>query len=93
MSITVRIPAVLRRLTAGCHELIVAGATVEEALEAIGREHSGFLERVRTGPGQVQPFLNLFVNGQDIRFAAGLGTPVSAGDEISIIPSIAGGRC
>lgn len=93
MSIAVRVPAVLRRLTAGRDELTVTGETVEEALEAVGREHAGFLERVRSGPGQIQPFLNLFVNGQDIRFSAGLGTPVAAGDEISIIPSIAGGRC
>jgi molybdopterin converting factor small subunit len=92
MSVTVRIPGVLRRLTAGHDEVEVTGATVEEALEAVGREHTGFLDRVRTGPGQARPFLNLFVNGQDIRFIGGMGTPVYEGDEISIIPSVAGGR-
>lgn len=92
MSVTLRIPTVLRRLTAGLDEIEAEGRTVEEVLESIGRDHGAFLARVRTAPGQIEPFLNLFVNGEDVRFAAGLQTPVSAGDEISIIPSIAGGR-
>jgi len=92
MSVTVRIPTVLRKLTAGQDEVVAAAGTVGQVLESVGQEHAGFLARVRPDPDAVQPFLNLFVNGEDVRFAQGLQTPVRDGDEVSIIPSIAGGR-
>lgn len=91
MSITVRIPTVLRRLTAGKDEVAAGGNTVGEVFAELGREHQEFLGRITEG-GEVRPFLNVFVNGDDIRFAQGLATPVKDGDEVSIIPSIAGGR-
>jgi sulfur-carrier protein len=91
MSVTVRIPTVLRRLTAGQDELAAGGSTVGEVFAEVGREHGEFLNRITEG-GEVRPFLNVFVNGDDIRFAQGLQTPVRDGDEVSIIPSIAGGR-
>lgn len=91
MSITVRIPTVLRRLTAGKDEVAAGGSTVGEVFAELGREHQEFLGRITEG-GEVRPFLNVFVNGDDIRFAQGLATPVKDGDEVSIIPSIAGGR-
>lgn len=91
MPVTVRIPTVLRRLTGGADELPVAGGTVGEVFAEVGREHGEFLNRITEG-GEVRPFLNVFVNGDDIRFAQGLQTPVKDGDEVSIIPSIAGGR-
>jgi sulfur-carrier protein len=92
MAVTVRIPTVLRKLTAGQAEIETSGATVDQVLEEIGRDYNGFLDRVRPEPGALQPFLNLFVNGEDVRFQQGLSTPVRDGDEVSIIPSIAGGR-
>lgn len=92
MSITVRVPTVLRRLTAGRDELEAEGRTVAEVLGAIGREHDGFIEKVLGDSGDLRPFLNVFVNGDDIRFVADLDTPVQDGDEVSIIPSLAGGR-
>jgi sulfur-carrier protein len=91
MPVTVRIPTVLRRLTGGHDEVATAGSTVGEVFAAVGQEHQEFLGRITEG-GQVRPFLNVFVNGDDIRFAQGLQTPVRDGDEVSIIPSIAGGR-
>jgi molybdopterin synthase sulfur carrier subunit len=91
MSVTLRVPTVLRKLTAGQDEIETGGTTVAQVLEEVGGRYNGFLERVRPEPGGVQPFLNLFVNGEDVRFAQGLATPVSDGDEVSIIPSIAGG--
>ena len=91
MSVTVRIPTVLRRLTGGRDEVAAGGATVGEVFAELGREHEELLSRITDG-GEVRPFLNVFVNGDDIRFAQGLETPVRDGDEVSIIPSIAGGR-
>lgn len=91
MSVTVRIPTVLRKLTGGHDEVPASGATVGEVFSQVGSEHAEFLDRITEG-GEVRPFLNVFVNGDDIRFAQGLQTPVRDGDEVSIIPSIAGGR-
>ncbi len=92
MAVTVRIPTVLRRLTGGQDEVVATGATVADVLANVGREHAGFLERITTENGGLRPFLNVFVNGDDIRFADDLRTAVRDGDEISIVPSIAGGR-
>jgi molybdopterin synthase sulfur carrier subunit len=91
MSVTVRIPSVLRRATGGKDEVEGKGATVEEVLADVGRVHADFLARVTGEDGALRPFLNVFVNGEDVRFADELRTPVRDGDEISILPSIAGG--
>jgi MoaD family protein len=92
MAVTVRIPTVLRKLTSDRDELSAEGATVGDVLDAVGREHGAFLRRITAEDGTLRPFLNVFVNGNDIRFEDSLGTPVRDGDEVSIIPSIAGGR-
>ena len=92
MSATVRVPTVLRRLTDGRDEVEAEGATVAELLETMGRRHDGFRDRVMTDGGTLRPFLNVFVNGEDIRFGAGLDTAVRDGDEVSIVPSVAGGQ-
>jgi sulfur-carrier protein len=92
MSITVRVPTVLRRLTGGLDELVADGSTVAEVFDVVGRQHDGFCEKVLTDEGALRPFLNVFVNGEDVRFAADLGTSVKDGDEVSIVPSVAGGR-
>lgn len=91
MGVTLRVPTVLRRLTGNAAELSASGTTVAEVLQSVGKEHAAFLERVTTETGELRPFLNVFVNGEDIRFAQGLDTPVHDGDEVSIVPSIAGG--
>ena len=91
MSVKVRIPTVLQKLSGGNRELLVDGATVGQVLVAVGDQHRDLLARVTTDTGAVRPFLNVFVNGDDIRFASDLDTAVRDGDEISIIPSIAGG--
>jgi sulfur-carrier protein len=91
MSVTVRIPTVLRKLTGGQDELEGSGTTVGEVLQAVGGEHAELLQRITTDSGELRPFLNVFLNGEDIRFAEELKTSVADGDEISIIPSIAGG--
>jgi MoaD family protein len=92
MAVTVRVPTVLRRLTDGRDEVEAEGATVAELLETVGRRHDGFRDKVMTDGGTLRPFLNVFVNGEDIRFGAGLETAVRDGDEVSIVPSVAGGQ-
>lgn len=91
MGVTVRVPTVLRKLTGDSAELVATGSTVAEVFRSVGEEHAAFLARITTETGELRPFLNVFVNGEDIRFANGLDTPVKDGDEVSIIPSIAGG--
>jgi molybdopterin synthase sulfur carrier subunit len=91
MGVTVRVPTVLRRLAGDASEVSAAGANVGEVFQSIGRDHAALLQRITTETGELRPFLNVFVNGEDIRFAQGLDTPVRDGDEVSIIPSIAGG--
>lgn len=91
MSVTVRVPTVLQKLSGGQDELVVTGSTVAEVFTAVGESHQELFARITTDEGRVRPFLNVFVNGEDIRFASDLQTQVRDGDEISIIPSIAGG--
>lgn len=91
MAVTIRIPTVLRALADGHAEVEGAGATVGEVLTGLGAGHEQLLRRITTESGEVRQFLNVFVNGEDIRFTEELRTPVADGDEISIIPSIAGG--
>jgi len=93
MSVTVRVPSALRKLTSGQSELTAEGNTVRELLDDLGRKNPGLLERIMGADGDIQQFLNVFVNGSDIRYEDDLDTEVSAGDEVSIVPSIAGGGC
>jgi molybdopterin converting factor small subunit len=91
MSVTVRIPTVLQKLSNGQDEILTAGNTVQEVFTAVRSDYRELYARITTDEGAVRPFLNVFVNGDDIRFASDLQTTVRDGDEISIIPSIAGG--
>ncbi|MGH7475943.1 MAG: MoaD/ThiS family protein [Longimicrobiales bacterium] len=91
MSVIVRIPTVLRRTTAGQAEVAATGATLGEVFQGVGSHYNEFLAKVLTETGELQPFLNVYVNGEDVRLAGELRTPVHEGDEVSIIPSIAGG--
>lgn len=89
---TVRIPTPLRKYTEGKDEVSVTGANVRELLDNLDSAHSGIGERIRDDKGAVRRFVNVFVGEEDIRFLDGLETPVKEGDEVSIIPAIAGGR-
>jgi molybdopterin synthase sulfur carrier subunit len=91
MAVTVRIPTVLQKLAQGQDEIRASGQTVGEVLTTVGTSYQELFARITTDDGAVKPFLNIFVNGDDIRFANDLQTSVRDGDEISIIPSIAGG--
>ena len=90
MAVTVKIPAQLRATTDGASELEVDGTTVGEALDAVFTEHADLRERI-TDSGELRRFVNVYVAGEDIRFQDGLETPISDGDEVTILPAVAGG--
>lgn len=91
MSVTVRIPTPLRNLTNNQETVSAAGANVKAVLEQVQTQFPGLKERLCNGDGSLRRFVNVFLNGEDIRFANGPETPVKDGDELSIIPAIAGG--
>lgn len=91
MAIQVRIPAPLRKLT-NEQELVPAeGATIGDILDNLNTSFPGLFERICDESGNVRRFVNIFVNDEDIRFLQEKATPVKEGDEISIVPAIAGG--
>jgi MoaD family protein len=88
--IVVKIPAQLRNLTQNEAEVEVDGSSVGEALDALYDRYDGLRERI-TEDGDLRRFVNVYVGGEDIRFGDGLDTAVSDGDEITILPAVAGG--
>jgi molybdopterin synthase sulfur carrier subunit len=88
----VYLPTPLRRLTNGQARVVAEGRTVEEALAYLERRFPGLREQIREPSGQVRSFINVFVNGTEIRSLQGPSTPLSDSDEVSIIPAMAGGR-
>ena len=90
MNVTVKIPAQLRAMTGGEAALEVEGSTVGEALDAVFELHDGLRERI-TEDGDLRRFVNVYVSGEDIRFRDGLGTSLADGDEVTILPAVAGG--
>ena len=91
MAITVKIPAQLRAVTEGEGEIEVEGETVGEALDAVFDSHQDLRERI-TEDGTLRRFVNVYVSGEDIRFKDGLETELADGDEVTILPAVAGGR-
>ena len=91
MSVKVRIPSPLRNYTNGADVVQAAGANVGEVLNALKAQAGGIETRLFKGPNQLNRFVNVYLNDEDIRFLKNLETPVKEGDEISIVPAIAGG--
>lgn len=91
MPISVRIPTPLRKFTGGAESVTASGATVAAVVQDVEGRHPGLKERICDDAGKVRRFVNVYVNGEDIRFLSSLDTPVKEGDEISIVPAIAGG--
>ncbi|MCK4846579.1 MAG: MoaD/ThiS family protein [Deltaproteobacteria bacterium] len=91
MAIKVRIPTPLRKITGGNDEVDATGANVAEVLADLEKNHPGIKERICEEGGNLRKFVNLYVNDEDIRFKDNLETVVKDGDELSIIPAIAGG--
>jgi sulfur-carrier protein len=90
MAVTVKIPTQLRTLTGNEAETEVDGTSVGEVLNALYDRYEGLRDRI-TEDGELRRFVNVYVGGEDIRFGSGLDTPVSDGDEITILPAVAGG--
>ena len=91
MASKVRIPTPLRKLTEGKQEVPVDGKTVGEVLKNLERQYPGIKERIFDEGGSVRRFVNIYINEEDIRFLKNLESSVKEGDEISIVPAIAGG--
>ncbi len=91
MPVTVRIPTPLRRLTGNADKVEVEASTLQEAVDALDASHAGIKARICDEEGQIRHFVNVYVNGEDVRYLDGLNTPTKNGDEISIVPAVAGG--
>jgi molybdopterin synthase sulfur carrier subunit len=90
MAIVVKIPTQLRAATGGASSASVDGATVGEVLDALYEEFGELRERI-ADDGGLRRFVNVYIGGEDIRFLDGLDTPVADGDEVTILPAVAGG--
>lgn len=91
MEVHVRIPTPLKKLTGEQDVIKAKGETVGEVLQWLTETYPGLKERLRDERGEVRRFINIYVNDEDIRFIKNLETPLKEGDQLSIIPAIAGG--
>jgi len=91
MSVKVRVPTPLRSLTGGLSDVVASGASVADCLDDLEKNYPGIANRILDEGGEVRRFVNLFVNGEDIRFLQGVETQLKGGDELSIVPAMAGG--
>jgi molybdopterin synthase sulfur carrier subunit len=91
MAIIVRIPTPLRKLTQNLSEVEGVGSDISSIIENLEANYPGLKERICDESGNVRRFVNIYLNDEDIRFLDGTATAVKEGDEISIIPAIAGG--
>ena len=90
MAVKVLIPTPLRQYTGGKDTVEATGASVNEVLQNLGQQYAGITERMLDA-GKIRRFVNVYVNDEDIRYLKNLDTPVKDGDEVSIIPAVAGG--
>lgn len=91
MGVTVRIPTPLRRMTNGQSKLEMDPSTLSVMIDSLESSYPGFKERLVDENGDLRYFVNIYLNGEDVRFLQGLDTSTSSGDEISIVPAVAGG--
>jgi molybdopterin synthase sulfur carrier subunit len=90
MSVTIHIPTPMRQHADGQASVQVAGSNVQAALAALGDKYPALTQRLFEN-GQVRRFVNIYVNNEDIRYLDNLATTVKDGDEVAIIPAVAGG--
>ena len=90
-AVTVRIPQPLRKLTDGKDQVELQGNSVKDILTDLGGQFPGVQERLLDESGNLRKFVNVYLNNEDIRFLQNLDTPIKEGDELSILPAIAGG--
>ena len=92
MSVKIRVPSPLRQLTGGAPDVEVEGKTVGEALHNLEQSFPGFDQRLFEPSGGLRHFVNVYRNDEDIRSTGGLDATLDAGDDLSIVPAVAGGR-
>jgi molybdopterin synthase sulfur carrier subunit len=91
MAVKVLIPTPLRNLTNNQSEVSADGATVADLINDLGKNYNGLKDRLCDESGKIRRFVNIYLNEEDIRFLQGESTAVKAGDQVSIVPAIAGG--
>jgi len=91
MSVLVRIPTPLRAVTKGQGELQAEATNIQELIDRLDKDYTGIKARLCEEDGNIRRFINVYVNEEDIRFLQGAATPLKPGDEVSIVPAIAGG--
>ncbi|MFA1537576.1 MoaD/ThiS family protein [Actinomadura monticuli] len=91
MSVSVRIPTILRTYTGGESEVKAEGTTLRAVVADLEASYSGISARILDDAGKIRRFVNVYVGDEDVRFADGLDTPTPDGAQISIIPAVAGG--
>lgn len=91
MAVSIRIPTPLRKFTGGEAAVTVEGGSVAEVMANLEEAHQGIREKIFDESGEVRRFINVFLNGEDVRHLDGVATGVKEGDELSIVPAIAGG--
>ena len=91
MTATLHLPTVLSRLADGQRAIPVEPGTVREVIAQVAGQFPNLAPRIRDEHGEPHPFLNVYLNDEDIRFAGGLDATVKDGDEITLVPAIAGG--
>ena len=91
MAIKVRIPTPLQKITNGKAEVECSAKNIQELINALEKDYPGMKERLSDG-GKIRRFINIYVNEEDIRFANKEATVLKDGDNVSIVPAIAGGR-
>jgi len=92
MAVRVRIPTPLRSLTKGAADVQVDADTVSDLIEDLERQYAGLRDRLVEDNGELRRFINVYVNQEDIRFLQGEKTSLKDGDEVVIVPAIAGGQ-
>jgi molybdopterin converting factor small subunit len=91
MSVSVRIPTILRTYTAGSAEVTADPGTLREVIAGLDAAYPGLAGRIVDDTGNLRRFVNVYVGEEDVRFAQGLETPVPSGAHVSVIPAVAGG--
>ena len=91
MTVTVKIPTPLRKLTNGASSVDAEGTTIGSIVESLDGSYPGFRERLVDENGDLRHFVNIYLNGEDVRYLDGLNSSVADSDELSIVPAVAGG--
>jgi molybdopterin synthase sulfur carrier subunit len=91
MSVTVRIPGPLRKYTDNAEKVNVEPSDLGGVISALESQYPGIKDRLLDEAGEMRYFVNVYLNGEDVRFLNGLETSIGEGDEVSIVPAVAGG--